>query len=106
MINEALYLFMVFVSGIILGAIFFGGLWWSIRKGVLSKHPVLWVFGSLLLRTVIVLTGFYLISRGNWERILLCLLGFVTARVIVMWLTRRTSVENQTRPAREVNHAP
>ena len=106
MINEALSLFMVFVSGIILGAIFFGGLWWTIRKGVLSKHPVLWVFGSLLLRTGIVLTGFYFIAHGHWERILLCLLGFVTARMIVIWLTPKTSVENQTNPAREVNHAP
>ena len=106
MIHETLTLILVFVTGSFLGAIFFGGLWWTIRKGVLSKHPVLWFFGSLLLRTGIVLTGFYFIARGHWERILLCLLGFVTARLIVMWLTRRKSAENQTIPAREVNHAP
>jgi len=106
MIHETLTLILVLATGIFLGAIFFGGLWWTIRKGVLSKHPVLWFFGSLLLRTGIVLTGFYFIAHGHWERIFLCLLGFVTARVIVMWLTRKRSAEHQTSPAREVNHAP
>ena len=72
----------------LLGAIFFGGLWWTVRKGVSSKQPALWFFGSLLLRMSIALAGFYFVARGHWERLLLCLLGFVMARLVVTWLTR------------------
>ena len=94
-----------FVAGLLLGAIFFGGLWWTVRKGVLSKRPALWFFASLLLRMSIVLVGFFLVSGGCWKRLVVCLCGFVLARLIVTWLTR-PSGENQTRPAQEARHAP
>ena len=41
-----------FVAGALLGAFFFGGLWWTVQKGVTSEQPALWFLGSLLLRTV------------------------------------------------------
>ena len=52
---------------------FFGGLWWTVRKGVSSRQPALWFFGSLLLRMSIALAGFYFVSGGHWERLLACL---------------------------------
>ena len=88
-----------------LGAIFFGGLWWTVRKGVSSERPALWFLGSLLLRMSIALTGFYFVSGGHWERLLVCLLGFVIARLVVTRLTRPPA-EDQTRPAQEASHAP
>jgi F1F0 ATPase subunit 2 len=86
--NEIARLVLALVAGGVLGTIFFGGLWWTVQKGVSSKQPALWIFGSLLLRTGIALTGFYLVARGDWERLLACLLGFIMARVAVIWLTR------------------
>ena len=85
--NETLSLVLALVTGVLLGAMFFGGLWWTVRKGVSSKRPVLWFFGSLLIRVSIVLGGFYFVTGGHWERLLLCLLGFVIARFIVTRLT-------------------
>ena len=38
-------------GGALLGSIFFGGLWWTVRQGVCPK-PVLWFLGSLLLRAI------------------------------------------------------
>jgi F1F0 ATPase subunit 2 len=105
MMNEPLTLVLALVTGVLLGAMFFGGLWWTIQKGVSFKQPALWFFGSLLLRTSITLAGFYFIARGHWERLLLCLLGFVMARLIVTRLTQPLG-ENQTRPAQEASHAP
>ena len=104
MMNETLTLVLALVTGVLLGAMFFGGLWWTIQKGVSSQRPVFWFFGSLLLRMSIILTSFYFIARGHWERLLVCLLGFIIARLIVTWLTR-PSEENQTRPAQEASHA-
>lgn len=103
--NEALALVLAWVAGQVLGAIFFAGLWWTVRKGVSSQRPALWFFGSLLLRTSVTLAGFALVSRGQWERLLACLVGFVMARLIVTWLSRAAG-EHPTRPAHEATHAP
>ena len=70
-------------AGVFLGAFFFGGLWWTVRKGVSSKRPALLFLGSLLLRTGMTLAGFYVVSGGHWQRLLACLLGFALARFIV-----------------------
>ena len=103
--NETLSLVPALVTGVLLGAIFFGGLWWTVRKGVSSKNPALWFFGSLLLRTSTALAGFYVVSGGHWERLLLCLLGFVMARFVVTWLIQ-PSGEDRSRQTQEASHAP
>jgi len=64
--NETLMLVLAGVTGFVLGAVFFGGLWWTVRKGVSSPRPALWFFGSMLLRMSIVLVGFYFIGSGHW----------------------------------------
>lgn len=102
--NEILSLVPALVTGMLLGAMFFGGLWWTIRKGLSSTQPALWFIGSLLLRTSITLAGFYIISDGHWEKLLMCLLGFTMARPIVTRLTGLA--ENPSRPAQEPSHAP
>ena len=102
--NETLTLALAFVTGLLLGAMFFGGLWWTVLKGLSSKQPALWFLGSLLLRTSLTLVGFYFIARGHWERLMVCLLGFVIARFIVVRLTREA--RKPTYPAREASHAP
>ena len=105
MMNETLTLVLVLVTGVLLGVMFFGGLWWTVRKGVLSKQPALWFFGSLLLRMGIALAGFYFVSGGHWYRLLACLLGFVIARLIVTRLIG-PPVEHHNFPAKEAGHAP
>jgi F1F0 ATPase subunit 2 len=104
MMNETLILVLALVIGVLLGAIFFGGLWWTVRKVVSSKWPALWLLSSMLLRTSITLAGFYFIAGGHWERLLVCLLGFVIARLIVTRLAR--SAEKPTYMAQEASHAP
>jgi F1F0 ATPase subunit 2 len=103
--NETLILVLAWAAGVLLGAFFFGGLWWTVRKGVSSRRPALWFFGSLLLRTGVALVGFYLVANGDWQRLLPCLVGFVMAQLIVTRLTRPAG-ERQIRPTREAGHAP
>lgn len=102
--NEPWNLVSALVAGILLGAIFFGGLWWTVRQGLSSKRVALWFLGSLLLRTGIVLLGFYFILGGNWKRLLAGLLGFVIARLIVMRMTR--VAEQPSQLAQKAGHAP
>jgi F1F0 ATPase subunit 2 len=103
--NDFLLLALALVAGLVLGAIFFGGLWWTVRKGISSRSPALWFLGSMLLRMSIVLAGFYLVGHGDWKRLVTCLLGFTIARYMVMRLTR-TPIEHPHSPAKEVSHAP
>jgi F1F0 ATPase subunit 2 len=92
------------IAGLLLGAFFFGGLWWTVRKGVKSGRVALWFFGSMLLRTSVVMLGFYLLLGDSWQRMLAGLFGFFIARLIV---TRLTRVVEQPKPlAQEADHAP
>jgi F1F0 ATPase subunit 2 len=93
--NEALLLAPACIAGGVLGAMFFGGLWWTVRRGVSSNQPALWFFGSLLVRMSITLAGFYAVSGSHWDRMTACLAGFLLARLAVMRMT-----------ASEANHAP
>ena len=102
--NELLTLVLAWLAGAALGAIFFGGLWWTVRKGFSSAQPALWFFGSLMLRMSITLAGFYFVSGGHWQRALLCLLGLIMARVVVIRLTGPE--KDRTRLAKEASHAP
>jgi len=102
--NEAASLAPALAAGILLGAVFFGGLWWTIVRGVSSSRPALWFLGSMLLRTGIVLSGFYFVSAGDWKRLLAGLLGFVVARLVVKRLIRVAQQPGQM--VRKAGHAP
>jgi F1F0 ATPase subunit 2 len=102
--NETLRQMVALVAGLLLGTMFFGGLWWTVQKGVSSKRPALWFVGSLLVRTSIAVAGFYFIARGHWQRLIVCLIGFVVARLIVTRLTH--SEEKPAYLAQKVSHAP
>lgn len=103
--NEILTLAPAWMAGVALGVFFFGGLWWTVRKGLSSTQPALWFFGSLLLRMSITLAGFYFVSGGHWERLLLCLLGFLMARTVVTRLAG-PPIEEHNVSAKGAEHAP
>lgn len=104
--NETFAMILACVAGLLLGSIFFGGLWWTIRRGVSSDRPAFWFFASFLLRMSIVLAGFYLVARGQrWQPVVACLVGFVIARLIVTRLTRPSTVLPSI-AVPEVNRAP
>jgi len=97
--SDVMQLTLVLLAGMLMGAVFFGGLWWTVQKGLASSRPALWFVASLVLRTAFALGGFYLVSGGGWKPVLVCLAGFIVARIITMRLTA-------ARPAEETSHAP
>ena len=103
--NEVLFLAPALAAGFVLGAFFFGGLWWTVKRGVTSQRPALWFLGSMLLRMSTTLAGFYFVGRENWQRWLLCLLGFVLARLLVHRLTR-TTIDHRNARTPETPYAP
>jgi F1F0 ATPase subunit 2 len=102
---EFLSLAVPLVAGMLLGALFFGGLWWTVIHAVSTKRPAVWFLGSKLLRMGVALGGFYVVGGGRWERWLLCLLGFVLARLAAWWWTRSPD-HGRAAQAPEAGYAP
>lgn len=84
---------LVFMAGLALGTLFFGGLWLTVKKMVTSKAPAFLFLGSFLFRGGITLLGFYYIAVGNWQTMLSCLVGFVMARFIITRITKQDEVK-------------
>ena len=102
--NDMLTFAAAFGAGAVIGAIFFGGLWWTVRRGVSSDRPAIWFLGSWLVRMGIALAGFYFVSGGHWDRLLACLVGFVVARFLVTWFAG-PPVEVNRAASQEAGHA-
>ncbi len=96
--NDALSMLPPFAVGLLLGAVFFGGLWWTIRQMLVSPHPALLLVVSAVARMSVVVTGFYFTANGQWQRLLACLVGFIIARLAVTWLTRLKQKEEKHAP--------
>ena len=94
------------VAGLLLGTFFFGGLWWTVEKGISSERPALWFVGSLLLRTGVILAGFYFVAQNHWSRLVMCLLGFLIARLFVVKRLTRAPAEEPTPLEEETSSAP
>lgn len=97
--NPLVILALAWFAGVGLGLVYFGTLWLTIRQLPSSRSPTLLLVSSYVVRTVVVLAGFYLVMGGHWERILTCLVGFIMAR---FWLVSR--IQPQRVP--EISTAP
>lgn len=75
-------------AGVVLGALFFGGLWWTVRRGLSAANPALWFGLSGLLRMALMVSGLYYVARAGWPSLLACLGGLLIARVAVTRLAR------------------
>ena len=74
--------------GIFLGALFFGGLWWTVRRGLTAANPALWFGVGALARMVVTISGLYYLARAGWPSLVAGLCGLLIARVTATRLTR------------------
>jgi F1F0 ATPase subunit 2 len=88
--TELFMLALDLTAGLLLGAIFFGGLWWTVRR-VFARAVGPWLLGSFLVRTMLVLAGFYGIAHGTWFGVPVGLVGFLAARIAVTRFTQARS---------------
>ena len=74
--------------GMLLGALFFGGLWWTVHRGLTAANPALWFGVSALTRMAIIVSGLYYVARAGWPSLVAGLCGILIARVAATRLTR------------------
>jgi len=82
--DQLLTLFLAFVAGLVLGLFYFGGLWLTVQRLPQSRHPGLLTLASLVVRLGVTLAAFYLVMGGRWERLLVCLAGFLLVRFLLV----------------------
>lgn len=88
-------------AGLALGAFFFGGLLWTVRRLPGARSPGLLMGGSLLVRLALVLGGFVLLARaGSAAAAGAGLLGFLVARLAVGRAAARLDAPAPSTPAR------
>lgn len=68
-------------AGALLGALYFGGLWWTLARMAGSRRPHRWLALSFAARMLVVLAGFgFLVGLGGWWPPLVGLAGFLGVR--------------------------
>jgi len=80
-----------FFGGIILGLIFFGGLYYTTQKLPKAKKPALLMFSSITIRMIILVGGLYLIFSNEISRLLIAILGVFISKYIVVKYVKKGS---------------
>lgn len=80
--------------GMVLGGIYFGGLWLTLRSATRGRQPGLIMLTSLFLRLALVGAGLYFMADGHWQRYAAALPGLLLAR----WICLRTLAAEEVRP--------
>ncbi len=83
-INDLLPLTLALGAGVVLGTFYFYGLWLTVRKLPSAKRPVVMSLSSFFGRLAVVLVGFYFVTAGRWERLVVCLVGFLAVRMVLV----------------------
>lgn len=89
---DGLWLALAALAGVAIGLFYFGGLWLTTQRLVSAQRPALLFMASYLVRLVVALGGFYLVSGGRWERMVACLAGFLLGRA---WMLRKSREQTQ-----------
>ncbi|MBE2202300.1 MAG: ATP synthase subunit I [Anaerolinea sp.] len=89
-----------FLVGILIGALYFSGLWYTVRQLPASRRPALLLIGSYVLRLALLVGAIYLLTGNHWSHLLSALTGVLLART---FLIRRWGPETVNRRRREVN---
>ena len=98
--NDAMTLVLAVLAGLVLGGFFFGGLWWTVKRSMVSTQPALLIMGSYLGRIAIAVGGFYLALQGGWHSLLACMGGFLIARVLVTRIVAAQHPKTAEKPQR------
>jgi len=78
--TDAVHLLTSLAAGMILGIIYFRGLWQTVLRLPDFKRPAWSMSWSFVARVGIVMSGFYFIMDGHLERLAMAMAGFILMR--------------------------
>jgi F1F0 ATPase subunit 2 len=77
-------LILCFIVGAAIGAIYFAGLWETVRKLSDTNKPFRRVVISFALRMILLISGLYLVMQGQWERLVAAMIGLILVREVMV----------------------
>lgn len=106
--SNSMELLLIWWVGMVLGSFFFCGLWWTVQRSLRSKNTATWLLTSLLLRMTVTVFGFYLVATNEmsnppWLRLLICMLGFICARLVISTVISRIDPKQTTHVDEPIN---
>jgi len=84
-----------FIGGILLGIIFFGGLYWSVNQLTKVQYPAALMIVSALVRMGIILFGVYLLADNNIKNVLAILIGIILVKVIMIFIVQKKPTKGE-----------
>ena len=75
-------------AGMVLGTVFFGGLWWTVSRALTTAVPAVWFALSTLVRMAVVICGLYCFARLGLPALIASFCGLLVARSAVKHFTR------------------
>ena len=85
-----------FLIGVVLGVLYFGGLFITVEKIDRVKYPSLLMVLSFVLRMGLLVATFFYISKGGYKDILFTLAGVILTRFIMTFIVK-SSISNSTK---------
>jgi len=71
------------LAGVMLGSLFYGGLWFTVRRLPVARYPALLALASFWIRSLIVLAGLVLLMKQRWQYGIIALAGFTLGRLAI-----------------------
>jgi F1F0 ATPase subunit 2 len=93
-------------AGLLLGALFYGGLWWTVRRIPDARRPAPLIIGSFFLRAGVVLAGLYLLMRSGagWPGLAAAFAGILAVRLFMVFKVRPKAAAVLERRGREAEN--
>lgn len=83
--NTLLTISISFLAGILLGILYFLGIWYSVIKTTSQKKSVVYLIFSFLVRVFALQICFYFIVQGGVILLISALVGFILGRQIIFF---------------------
>lgn len=76
-------------AGLVLGAVYFWGLWWTSRRVGTTSAPGILFTGSFVVRMAVLLGGLWLVTRGRLVETAVAVIAILISRRFVVNAVRR-----------------
>jgi F1F0 ATPase subunit 2 len=84
-IVSATFLTGAFAAGLVLGAFYFIALWHTVQRLPYAPRPARLILISFVVRMAVILTAFYFLMDGHWERLAVAMIGFMVMKKVLTY---------------------
>ena len=81
-------------GGLLIGLLYFGALWWTVRRMASARHPAALAAGSFLVRAAVAAGGIVLVSGGKLVPLVAAMAGLLIGRTILILIIGKSLPKN------------